>query len=429
MSIDPLWPSKALEEAVNKIKSKKPDDKDYQKYSVEGKILGDKEEKRRFAKIFLPVVNTVGYELKNEVRKINWGGTQYDLVASSDGKKRVLQLLMIWTEQRSFVTTVYSVVLALIAILGVVIFSSVKENSRNWAEVSVIIVSTYLITVGIINIYYYYKYNLFSHRITLLFVGFAYLIVSVFDFDEKFDGGGYQWIITETNTEIYLPKISILLVILLILRFFLIVLEKLKLTNIPIIKSFFSIHSMDYAPIWVYLEKINEKEDSIPENWRIEKVYYDRSHYTVGSWTPQPEEYKLRPRFEIRNTWHSINEAKRKNSIILPVKCLLTLLLLELIILSLVFGLSTFYLWGQTFLIIFQTAIFVILIISIYLFNGELVHQLTEYEIIKDKSGKYQLSSEKIEILWNLTNVESRLKIVDKITQPFADNWKSNVWD
>ncbi|OLS25677.1 MAG: hypothetical protein HeimC3_14250 [Candidatus Heimdallarchaeota archaeon LC_3] len=229
--------------------------------------------------------------------------------------------------------------------------------------------------------------------------------------------------------ELYIPKISIFLLFLLFLRLLLNVLEYFKLTNIPILKFFFSIHLMDYTPIWVFLDKIKEGKDSFPENWRISEIYYDKGHYLIGkSESANKEMNIIRPPFEIRNTWHSLNIPKRNYSIILPGKCLFLLFVLELIVLSSLLLIITYFLWGKAYLIIIQTLMFIFLIFSIYVFNSEIVHPLIDFNIFKDETGKYFLTKKKYEVFWNFKDYHSRFKIIDKVLNPFDTSWENN-WD
>ncbi|KKK84599.1 hypothetical protein LCGC14_2781730, partial [marine sediment metagenome] len=111
--------------------------------------ISDNDEKSAFATTFMPIVSTVGFELRSEGKSKAWSGVQYHLAESHDQSMRVLQNVLLWTRQKVLFSSFYNLLLPLLlGFLGMLIVSSVKDTSLREGFVSVIIVSLALFVLG-----------------------------------------------------------------------------------------------------------------------------------------------------------------------------------------------------------------------------------------------------------------------------------------
>ena len=333
------------------------------------------------------------------------------------GNKRVIELLVLWTKQKIFVTVFIPIMLLLIAIMGIFQFSSVKESSLTQAEYAIGFIGIILVILGLYYTLLSLVFRILSFRPLILVIGLGYLGLSFYELNIKFHG---TWIYRGTilGMEYYLPLISILLLGLFIIRIGCKIVEDHifpGINKLPILNKIG--HDMDYAPLWIYLTKINDGANEEPANWKVEKVYYDQFHYFIG----ETEVQNIKePNYEIANNWHSFNESIQRNKIPGIVKILLIAIIL------IITALVTTYDWGDNNLVIYQTILFTItIILFISVFNGIKRNVLERIDFL-DK--KYLMTEKKVETLWNLAEKKAQLIIKDKITNPFETNWETGSW-
>jgi hypothetical protein len=193
---------------------------------------------------------------------------------------------------------------------------------------------------------------------------------------------------------------------------------------------------MDYAPIWMFLLKTKNDSKNDIENWEITKIYFDRFHYFIGKEDPKHlTKVGNRYKFEIKNTWHSINPVKNTLrykilNVKIPIKSRNVLIIFLFILLGLL-GFLTFVSWGQSYLMILQSLIILLMMYGIHSFNNYKICDLIDENQINEMTDneKYRITEEKIKTLWNLNDRKSQLIIKKKIFDPFGSEWEQSTWD
>ncbi|MHA1984802.1 MAG: hypothetical protein ACW967_10630 [Candidatus Hodarchaeales archaeon] len=420
-----LWPSN-LQNKINSIGTLETPILNYNQVT-KIKEIEDVSEKANFLNRFFPNIKAVSYDIQKEALDKRWyTGIQYTLNETLDKKNRVLQILLIWTRQRAFMSRFFAMIFILISIISILQLSSIKPESQSWAEWSIVLISLYLL-------FYFIYYSITSlilwhvnFRLLIGIMGIVYYFSSHFDLTEKSNGNGFLFTLLD-GVEIYISLTSI---IFLLIAFIFLVLRFLE--NIGVLGFLYRLpvlslgHDMDYAPLWVFLKKKHYSEsvqDSEPFNWEISDIRYDRLHYFIGKVKVETEENEIQ--FEIRNRWHSFNISILTS--LLSKKIKFFLIFLEIIL----FGIITGLLWGEISLIFLQTVIGIIIITTVVsLYNS---YEFNFTEDFKEKSASNQISNiltpNKIDILWNLKDKKSRLKITDKLFNPFDCEWEKGKWD
>jgi len=166
-----------------------------------------------------------------------------------------------------------------------------------------------------------------------------------------------------------------------------------------------------------------------PDSWGIDRIYYDAYHYETEYATRDKLasmnalETDGRAMFEIDNNWHSFNIADSYSN----KKAWLGLVISIFGLIGMLVAPVLFF--GSTLLMILITGFFLVLIIGLWLFVGKYRYTLvlngkTESEEMLQSPRKI-FSSGKFDVVWNLREYAAKLKIKDKITDPFNPqlNW------
>jgi hypothetical protein len=420
-----LWPNN-LQDKINDIGTLETPVLNYNQVTKVREIE-DASEKANFINRFLPDIKAVSYDLQKEAADKKWyTGIQYTLNESLDKKKRVLQVLLIWTRQRAFMSRFFAMIFILISIISVLQLSSVKPESQSWAEWSIILISLYLLLYFI---YYSITSLILWHvnfRLLIGIMGIVFFFSSHFDLTEKSNGNGLLFTLFN-DVELYISITSIIFLLSALLFLGLRFLENMGFLGFMYRLPILSLgHEMDYAPVWVFLKKKHYSEsvqDSEPFNWKIDEIRYDRLHYFIGKIKIEAEESELQ--FEIRNRWHSFNISIITTLFSKKIKILL--IFVEIII----FGLITGLLWGEVALIFVQTVIGIIIITTVVsLYNSFEFNFTEDFKENSDQTDNSNiLTPSKIDTLWNLEDKKSRLKITDKLFNPFNCEWEKGKWD
>ena len=410
------WPTENLAKEITRIKEDKGSEFRNFILSEQTKPISD-DQKPEFVNDFLPQIRTLGPDLKAEAKGRTWGGVLYNMFENEKGDTRVIELLVLWTKQKIFVTVFIPIMLFLIALMGIFHFSSVKQSSITQTEYAIIFIGLILSLLGLYYTLLSLIFKIFSFRPLMLIIGLGYLGLSFYDLDIKFHG---IWAFRKTlfGMELYIPLIAMVLFAIFIIRIGCKLLEDHVYPGInkwPLLNKIG--HDMDYAPLWVFLTKTNDDASDDPGNWKIDRVYYDQYHYFIG--TTEVYNQKI-ANYEIANNWHSFNEAFEENKI--PGK----LKILTIAVVLFITGLVTIYDWGDTNLVIYQTILFgLAIMLFISFFNGIKRNVLVNIDFTKKK---YLMTDQKIESLWNLAEKKAQLIITDKITNPFGANWETGSW-
>lgn len=431
------WPTKQLEYTLEAIGTLPENLVSYPPQNEQNFVeIIDNTEKANFALEFMPRISTIGFELRDESKSKIWSGIQYRLLESKDKKQRVLQNILIWTKQRFLFSRFYHIMLPLLfGFLGMLIISSVKMDSVKQAVIAVTVVFATLSIIGgpellqTISYYINNKRRIYRNALILPVYGVVFLI-GIYDIYDKIYLGSVDRLLIipfgGNQIEIYLPIVSIVFFGIAILALAL----SIFLRNNPLLAS----HDMDYGPVWVYLTKIkseNELENNNPKDWQINKILYDGYHYDIDSVKRETLErdHNLetsnRAMLEIDNNWHAFYVGTSTSN-------MLAWLGITIAIISVIGMLvATFYYWGSNSLLLLLTLLFIALIIGLYLsaakFKSTLVLAGSTPTKEELENAKDILSHGKLDVLWNLRESSARLKIIDKILDPFNEslNWNT----
>ena len=143
-----FWPTENLEKEIKRIKENTGADFKKLVLGNNTKTIDDNQ-KPEFLNEFLPEVLTLGPDLRAESKGKTWGGVLYNMYENEKGNKRVIELLVLWTKQKIFVTVFIPIMLLLIAIMGIFQFSSVKESSLTQAEYAIGFIGIILVILGL----------------------------------------------------------------------------------------------------------------------------------------------------------------------------------------------------------------------------------------------------------------------------------------
>ncbi|MHA2363667.1 MAG: DUF362 domain-containing protein [Candidatus Hodarchaeales archaeon] len=402
--------------------------------------IKDFDEKSSFAERFLPTVSTVGLELLSENHSKAWSGIQYGLVESKGGSLRVLQTILIWTKQKFVFSYFYNILLPiLLGIFGIVLISSVKENSQLEGIVSVLLVFGVLWLLGgpiLLQFIYLYRSKkevVIRNPMFFPIYGTLYLI-ALYDIFDKFSGGTnslYVLNVGNNAIDINLPLVSIIFFVIAILAGLLI----LFFGN----KHFLASHDMDYAPIWIYLSKKAygvEIDNSNPVNWELESVCFDAYHYEMGKYSKGEliEKKALKDEhvlLDIDNNWHSFHLGyssliSETNTLAFIGLLISTISLISLLVFPL-------YFWGENILILVISVLFLTLMVGLLLVIAQYRYPLVKIGVTEAKESLKEpekvLTPGKLYVLWNLQQDVARLKIHSLLVEPFSKKLDWKRWD
>jgi hypothetical protein len=285
------------------------------------------------AQKYLPDVQVLGPDLEGEKNSSTWGGMTYRVLADkkniTDSNRAIIQYIFIWSKQR-LPFTLWNSILPLIILLLLSVYTSMdliyqdtifpnllpKESliDANTRQGIILFLCLWYIMLG--GYYIFYKLlwqGILSVRSIFFAYGVGFLSLQWFYKFETLEPCSIQtpiFLLNLTEIRINLDYPTIIFSGICVLFFLLIVLfQYLDLDFIlknKYVKKIVGTHKMDYAPIVVYLSKLDGKD--LIENACVEFLY-DRTHYCIEREFGSPSNGT----FVIKGRWHSLEYYKQKD--------------------------------------------------------------------------------------------------------------------
>ncbi|MHA2223990.1 MAG: hypothetical protein ACXAC8_02225 [Candidatus Hodarchaeales archaeon] len=418
-----------------------------------------------------PKIKMLGQGLHSEKKSNSWGGMMYRVLGDDptiEGSSNLcIQYIYTYVRQK-LPFTLYNLVIPLIFLLFISVYfkfdtiSYVETSTGEVAPVSFRIISQYyyifalilgalIFITGMIDLNYTYKTrNVVSVRsliLVILSVIFAFLLlIEYVFFFEPFWTLIVSYAINEQSTDIDLWAIQIGLVPIVLLfltlgSIILIIYQdallKNRLTGIWNFLIRKLSHDMDYAPVFVNLEKDKKNR------WKVSTIRSDRLHYCItekGGKAARKYMRKGRPSFIMRGLHHSVELARPYQIRFYYLKVIFSFILF-LVLISM-FAVLTFLdidIFAQLQSLIHPIIPIETLSYAIAMFLYRLVYSVAvfgciyyvitrrpfEVEIDKDQKLSevryYHLNCTKLQILWNLKK-EAQFLIQEKLQNPFSEN-------
>lgn len=416
-----------------------------------------------------PKIKLLGQSLHSEKESNSWGGMLFRVLGDEstveDSSKLCIQYIYTYVRQKLPITF-YNLVLPLIFLFFVSVYFkfdtiSYVETPTGVTPVTFRIVSQYyylfalilaflIFIVGVVDLSYtFFIRKVVSVRSLLLVIlivifGVLLLIEYLFFFDPFWE------IIVAYGINISSPDIDqwaiqiglvpIVLLFLIISSLILILYQDALLKN-----RFTSIwnfikklsHDMDYAPVYVYLDK------DAKNKWKVSMIRSDRLHYCITEKKGKAtRKYKQagRPTFIMRGLHHSVELSRPYQIRFYYLKMIFALVvLLALVSMFAFLAILDVDIFTQLQATIkpvitdeklsYAVAMFFYRFIYSVAVFGCLYYFITRrpFELNIDKDQKlselryYHLNCTKIQILWNLKK-ESQFLIQEKLQDPFSDN-------
>ncbi|MFW9778197.1 MAG: hypothetical protein ACFFE8_05020 [Candidatus Heimdallarchaeota archaeon] len=437
------------------------------------------------AKEHEPKIKLLGQSLHSEKESNSWGGMLYRVLGDEstveDSSKLCIQYIYTYVRQKLPIT-MYNLVLPLLFLFFISIYF--KFDTITYVETSTggvdpdqfLIVSQYyygfavilgslIFIAGMADLSYtYYRKKVVSVRsllLVILMVIFGILlIIEFFFFFNPFWTIILAYAINLESTEIdqwiiQIGLVPIILLILIIASVILILYQdtilKNKLTGIWnfIIRKLS--HDMDYAPIFVYLEKTTKNK------WQVSMIRSDNLHYCITEKkgkSARKYERKGRPTFIMRGLHHSVEPIRGYQIRLYYLKMIFSFVLLLILVFMFVFLtvldidifsliqsrirplIPNFFGLDPVGLDRFSYAIAMLvyrLVYSVAVF-GCLYYFITRrpFELRLDEDQNlseiryYHLNSVKLQTLWNL-KTEAQFLIQEKLQNPFSENMTEEV--
>ncbi|MFW9996727.1 MAG: hypothetical protein ACFFD4_32090 [Candidatus Odinarchaeota archaeon] len=382
------------------------------------------------AEEFLPDVTLKGLELQAERKSPLWGGFYFRVLSDDSNKKRCIQYLYIWTYQKWFLSFWFSV---LPAVFLAICAQIIDIHLVNRFLPTVLIGLLFSAAGFLCTVKRYWQRDVMNFKIPVyisnatwyLFYGLLFLILelSLPSFYETTLTLSFGNDIVLSVTAIVFSLIGFISLVVVVLN-----------PKLPFVS-----HKMDYAPLYVYLDRYENK-------WEIDQVRYDSFHYEC-----QTDRYDVlqgstddgkRVKFIIANNWHSFSLDQGELSLLNRIGDLgLGITLLSTIIITAAVGLDAKFpelLLDNSILLIILAVIVILYAASNVRSTYPLVDK-NNYEVLmrqdskKTRSGPinfndslFFLTKERILMFWNLNSKGARLKIHKKLQAPFAElDWMS----
>ncbi|MHA2247152.1 MAG: hypothetical protein ACXADY_19560 [Candidatus Hodarchaeales archaeon] len=468
------WPNhffrKAILEQITKIKSTT----DKPLPLINAQDVTDDPQAAEQAVKHEPKIKLLGQSLHSEKESNSWGGMLYRVLGDEstveDSSKLCIQYIYTYVRQKLPITF-YNLVLPLIFLFFISVYFkfdtiSYVETESGVTPVTFRIVSQYyylfalilgllIFIVGVVDLGYTYiiqkVVSVRSLLLTILIVIFgALLLIEYLFFFDPFWTIILAYGINISSSDI--DQWAILIGLVPVVMFFLIIgsiilifyqdaLLKNRFTSIWNFISKLS-HDMDYAPVYVYLEKDTKNK------WKLSMIRSDRLHYCItekkGKATRKYQR-RGRPTFIMRGLHHSVELSRSYQIRFYYLKMIFAFVaLLSLISMFAFLTILDIDIFTQL-----QAAIkpvipdeelsyvvamfFYRLVYSVAVF-GCLYYFITrrpfELEIDQDQKLSelryYHLNCTKLQILWNLKK-ESQFLIQEKLQNPFSDDLVEEV--
>ena len=420
------WQTESLRDTILSIGQR------YTKFRVPLQDAKDiTKEEAHLAKEFLPHVDLVGLELHSERRSRAWGGFYFRVLADANDQKRCIQYMYIWTLQKWFVSFWYSVLPPFIlGILATFIFSFLAFRQ---ALVSITIIGAIFFLTGIWNsastLFRQKKFYYTNAMLFILYgVIFWFLAAEMYIFKPKVEFepippedlvpgdipiDPHEVRFSVQRRELRFSIIGVLFILIAVISLLILLFQP---------KGTAASHTMDYAPLYVYLRKSDN-------GWTLDGIRYDAFHYfcdTAGSEFLEKNHYVTkdgRPRLAIDNNWHSFKLDNGKNIYWASIGLLGFIFSLVLWFYSLFIAPDgTFF--GQR---VVRFVYFPLIAFAFaYAFFSKAPYPIINRNKITFNDPIYHLTYDKILIFWNLASEEPALKIRQKLQNPFMldpDYW------
>ncbi len=385
-------------------------------------------------KDFVPDVELSGWELRAERKSKAWGGVYFRVLEQSkegEEDKAVIQWIYVWTKQRFFISLWITVLpLFLLAIIGTLIFSFLSLGP---AAISVALIGGILFLLGVSQLFTAIKgmikgaFYFSNQQLFLLFGAMFWLLLAEIYFSK---GSQAEEILDEAKVFHQLPghevidpiiadELTLSLSWVAVIFFFAGIIALILWKWEP--PSFtHATHDMDWAPLFIYLQKEENK-------WKLDKVRYDAFHYYTGCLTRNELLQKRaiganlkRIRFEIPNFWHSFQIRSGFSDWFSVLFGFLIFLI------SVLVGIISFIASSPDTLLgsdIVRFVVFpILLFIGVYLIFSKWPTKVFDTKKIDLSDEKYHLTENRLRIFWNLRGQEPALKVRSKLQDPFIED-------
>jgi len=445
------WPSERLQQSVERIGVRE------RRFEFNLEESHDvTEESVDLAEKFQPKIELEGVELRSEKHN-SYAGYLWRAAEDEKGLNRVLQFIYIWTKQKLNVSPYYmSLPTFLLGILGITLLTFIDTLEYFYVQLlSIALIGTGFILVGLyrfisdiiktrgLTLSYSYWFVAWGVIFNLLIAEIIYKNYQViqrigeFEREEQILHEREVFLIDSLFSKyltfhidlpfwdfplnIFIPMISMVLFGIAIICLIL----SIWSPQLPLAS-----HSMDYAPVYVYLTR-----SSVEESYELDAVRYDRYHYFTDTITfTDSLNYryltldKKSVQLKIDNSWHSLalhqGHLLRYSMGGLIVGIISMLAFFASFIIPSDSVLSFLSIQSTSGPIIAFIVLPIIIFIATFLVFAKHPTKLADLAVSDEKT---QLTYEKMVKLWNLKDEHASLKIRRKLQAPFRvdpDFWK-----